>query len=499
MKNGFKFDKNIIKKVNNNKQSIIEYFILLIIVMLYFSVDWNLEYATDTYAIYMGDWSRVVHDFTFRSGRPVIAFFFAVLFEFQLSLNCIYFISFTLGIICLTCSMYIYRTLLSKVITSAFSRLLCTTAVYISPFFIEYFMFLEKGMFCFAILLCTMSAYFFIKFLQTEKLVFEVISLLFLVIEAFTYQAIAAFSIVLILPFVYYYKRTIKQIIVNLFFALANFGSVGLLSFIFLKFVGLSNRTESVSITLDHLINMGKQIIRIFISTMDILPKYLYALLCFAVFVVLIVNIVYMKKDVLLKSLYLIMQLMLIIFCATVTCILGVSGTAPRVVFPLGTCAASMLVFFELNIRDKEDWFYYIEKILQIFFCLFLVIELFSFQKIIIDKNKVAAIDEYRINMIGEQIDKYEDNSNKRIEYITFYKEDMDMNQYPDLFYSGDLVVSAFSTDWSDLAAFNYFLDANYQKGVPEDEIKEQFKNIEDYGIRTKLIFDNNTLHLYIY
>lgn len=479
---------------------IFEALLSLLIVFLFFGADWRLEYATDTYAIYMGDWSSVVDDFTFRSGRPMIGLFFSFLFSFHPSLQVIYFLSFSLGIVCLSLAVYLYQGQLKEVGISKFPRFLCTTAIYISPFIIEYFMFLEKGMFCFAILLCTISFLFFLRYLTIKNRIYELLSICFLIMVAFTYQGIVAFFFPLVLPFIFLYMDGVKTMCKNIFVALLNFGISGISSVIFLRVVGNSERTQTMFISWKNMFETGKQILRCFITSMNILPRGIYVFLCVLVFMFIFWEIKRQKKNVGLRISYLIIEMVLIILCSTVTCMLGVSGFAPRVIFPLGTCAATMLVYYEINVRSCEKKNIISEKTLQGLFLLFLLVEFISFQGIIIAKYKVAALDENRIRLIEEEIKEYENRSDKKIEYISFYKEDLDINQYPELFYSGDMVVSSFSTDWSDLSAINYYLCSEYKKGIPDEHIQIQLDAMEESKIyRIKYLFMDNTMHLRVY
>ena len=130
-----------------------------------------------------------------------------------------------------------------------------------------------------------------------------------------------------------------------------------------------------------------------------------------------------------------------------------------------------------------------------------LTIQYFSFNRIYIDKYKLNALDEYRYNYIGQAIDDYQENTGIEIKKIAFYSDaEKIYPPYPNLYCQGDLVVSAFYTDWSDIKALNYYLGGNYEKIDPLDEYVTYFAERNwDRLSSNQLLFEKDTLHICIY
>lgn len=130
-----------------------------------------------------------------------------------------------------------------------------------------------------------------------------------------------------------------------------------------------------------------------------------------------------------------------------------------------------------------------------------LIGQYFSFNKIYIDKYKLNALDEYRYNYIGQAINDYQNSTGTEITTISFYNDAMrTYPAYPGLYSQGDLVVSAFYPDWSNITALNYYLNSNYVKGKPLDKYEDYFASKDwDQLSQEQLIFEGDTLYLCIY
>ena len=130
-----------------------------------------------------------------------------------------------------------------------------------------------------------------------------------------------------------------------------------------------------------------------------------------------------------------------------------------------------------------------------------LVSQYFSFNKIYIDKYKVNALDQYRYECVSQAIHDYQDSTGTEITKVAFYSDAERLYpQYTNLFCNGDLVVSAFATEWSNVAAMNYYLNSDYEKVEPTEEYTAYFseKNWNHFS-QDQLIFDGDTLHICVY
>ena len=109
--------------------------------------------------------------------------------------------------------------------------------------------------------------------------------------------------------------------------------------------------------------------------------------------------------------------------------------------------------------------------------------------------------DEIRSDYIGQAISDYQYNTGNIVTKIAFYHDaSITYPPYPDLYCDGDLIVSSFYTDWSDISALNYYLGTDYQKTDSEEQYIEYFSNKDWWRLsQEQLIFDGDTLHLCVY
>ena len=130
--------------------------ISLLISLVFFAIFIKLEYATDTYSLFEEAVSTRVNHFLL-SGRFVTALWWGAVNFFHLSDYLIYLSSFALAIICITLSIYNLFLVFSKKIKNEVICLLVSTIIIINPFTIELFLFLEKGILTFAVLLSVLA------------------------------------------------------------------------------------------------------------------------------------------------------------------------------------------------------------------------------------------------------------------------------------------------------------------------------------------------------
>lgn len=72
--------------------------------------------------------------------------------------------------------------------------------------------------------------------------------------------------------------------------------------------------------------------------------------------------------------------------------------------------------------------------------------------------------------------------------------------QYGGVFQSGDLVVSSFLAEWSDLRAVNYYLGTAYVKAEPEEYYRAYFGS-KDWKVFSdeQMVLEGDTLHMCVY
>ena len=126
-----------------------EYGIILLFLLLLVFPLFKMEYATDTYTIQQVG-LKAFGDSMVSNGRIVIAIFFYLFDKLSIGVTGFYYASFILSIICM--SIAIYR--MYKIVEGRMGYLLSlfvAVLVVLNPLTVEYFLFIEKGFFAFAI------------------------------------------------------------------------------------------------------------------------------------------------------------------------------------------------------------------------------------------------------------------------------------------------------------------------------------------------------------
>ena len=189
---------------------------------------------------------------------------------------------------------------------------------------------------------------------------------------------------------------------------------------------------------------------------------------------------------------------------STATMIQGSGWWSTRTMYPFASIPAALAIDLFVN-KEDAPVNEFIKKSLR-FISLAALAVLMSgqylyFNKIYTDKYRLNALDQYRYQAIYQAICEYQESTGTEIKNVAFYTDaKISKPQYTNLYSTGDSVVSAFVTSWSDLNAMNYYLKTDYKKASPDEEYTEYFagKNWNTLS-KDQFIFDGDTLHICVY
>lgn len=473
------------------------------LVLLYFGINSYLSFATDTFATFSTGFYGAGLDMAMRNGRPVIGVMYILYALSGLSNVSFYYISSLLALLFLVCSVWIYQSTLTRYGVKENIGILLAFASVANIFIIEYFMFIEKCGFMLAILLNVIGVYWIEKFFDDHKIRHCCFSMVSMILAAFTYQGTIALFVILSMPFASRRAKTFRQYFLNGTAILVTYISSALINLLAFRFIFKNTR---ISAEINYFAQLKSVLEGVGYNskfTFNILPPYVFltaGYVCF--FTALVWSMVYLKK-----RLWRILNVFNIVIAAflfsTASIIQGSGWWSTRVVYPLASVVAVLAI--NIFIDEKETMNIFVQRILRITsllaILLVLLFQYFAFNKIYIDKYKSNALDEYRYTYIYQEICDYKESTGKDITQIAFYEDAKRYDaQYRNLYDTGDLVVSAFTTPWSDISAMNYYLKTNYVKVDPEEKYKEYFSG-KDWNClsQEQLIFDEDTLHLCVY
>lgn len=482
------------------------YRIVLIFSLIVFLFGGNcfVNFATDTYATFMhGD--RVAKDMLMRNGRAIIGIFYWLWQKINISNELFYYLSYCIAIINIFFAVSLTEKEYSIFIPNKHISVLASFTVICNIFIIEYMMFIEKGMFMFAILLNVFAFINFVRYLQTNENKYIRYSLAFMIFAVFTYQGTVPLFIILSFPMLKKYSKNITYYIKSGLVVILIYMIPCMLNFLWLKTIGGSRVSGNGDrLLMEQIEYIVRGLTSANVKMYSIIPPYVYIFFVFIVIVLSVMKIIRVKdkseKTIQLFNIFCICIFTLVVPIASI--IISSGWFAPRVIYPMASLLGILVINYFVNIQSTEATEKTITNAFLGMIGLIILLQYFGFNRIYIDKYICNYCDKVRYESLGALIDEYEKESGCVIEKIVFYNDAIiTPNQYSDLYYTGgDLVVSAFVTSWSDLNALNYYLKSNYSKGEKDDSIELYFYS-HDWSNYTEeqIIFDGDTLHYCVY
>lgn len=492
--------ENLISKLKRKKSELIK---IILITMLFFGTNVFFAFSTDTFATFANGFEYSAFDMATRNGRPIMGLIYELHYLSGLSNNSFYYISTALALLFLAVSIWLYQKILAKHELNENTRILVSFASIANIFIIEYFMFIEKCGFMLAVLLNIVAVYFIENFFEKKNPKYIVATLITMTLAIFTYQGTIALFVILSIPFAFKYAKGFRDYVVNIVYIGFSYAFPVLVDMVAFKFVFKSARILE---KIDFAANFKKIIHGLLgysVSTFDILPRYLFLTLFFLVLAAGVFLAMLHKRKLLCVLNIFVIVLASVVF-STATILQGSGWWSARTTYPIASVVGALAVHLLISSTDLSRKNKKVRAIQ--FFSIFvigilLVDQYFSFNKIYIDKYKLNALDEYRYNYVGQAISEYQESTGTEVTKVSFYNDASRTSPaYPHLYSQGDLVVSAFYTEWSDITALNYYLNSEYIKGEPLDKYAEYFAS-KDWNQLSKeqLIFEGNALHLCVY
>lgn len=473
-----------------------ELFFCFLITVFFFGINFLPEFATDTYATFqISHWQWMLYG----NGRIVTAFVYFIIEWLSLSPNTIYALSYLGAIVFLALSTYIVSRVLSRYSGKSILNICISFLTVANIFSIEYFLFIEKALFLFALFLNTLAFASMECFFRKKKKRNLCYSFLCLLTAVFIYQITLGLFVILCLPFICLHSKTLKQFVCNNVIVALLYGTNLLIALITTRYLLNSQRiATNMDIDLSTII---RKLIDVTVNTNGILPKGCFILIL--LFILIIYGIVIChsseKTIFLLRLFYITLGTIMVGFLPFYSGIYA--NYCPRVLYPYACLSGILLINLTVSNEGEKQHNRFLPSRAIIFavtlFALFC--QYFSFLNIFIDRYKCNQTDKYISEMIAERIKEYENESHNVIEYICFYKDASPSYSHRDL-NSSNLSPRAAIADWSDLNSLNYYLNTSYVKGEPDPGYQAYFekRNWDTYS-DSQLIFDENTLHICVY
>lgn len=473
-------------------------YLFLIITLLYFGMFISLELAADTYCVFTAATKYYAQHFL-QSGRFVSAFFLCFIRFFNFSNNVLYYISFIIGIISTTLSMYFLNNIISNKINNKLLSILLSVLIVICPFSIELFLFLEKGIMMLSVLLEILAFKYFSEYMKNYDKKYIFIVLLLMILASFSYQGTIGLFVTLGCLVIIEKSNSIKSFIKNNIILALLYGLPAALNYLIVRCMFKNSRVSSPIIIKESLKKIFENIINMLRDTYQILPKYFF--ITFGIILLLLVLYLILKNKKfkvinILKLFYIITINFLVIIMPQIMQGTDSIGFAPRNTYPFASILGILILFaFYIKIMDKK----YI-KLIIIIIILFLGVQYVSFNKIEKDRYILNYMDKYNANLVLKKVTNYENNTGNYVKKVAFYNDEIQYT-YPNLFVSGDINIKATYPEWCRTDYLSYYLNRKLTEVKFDNKVYENyFKNKEWISFDLEqVIIINDTIYIYLY
>lgn len=467
----------------------------LLLTLIFVAPLFKMEYATDTYTMASSGFLPSAEHMLYNNGRALIAAFYYLCDFLSISIQAFYYFSLLLAIISI--SLAIYR--LFKLFSRDFAKLpafFFAILFVLNPITTEYLLFIEKGFFFLAILLCVFALEGFCMLTDGRRRGLA-ISLICILLASFIYQSIPGGFLLMCALFALLKSNSAKKLFINLALSLGIYGFGAFCNLIFLRLLRSSSR-------LDGDFSVSNIIKAVFL--LDFYTVFIYLALALLLLALCIV----LNKRTSGKPFS--KELFHFVFASFLLCFIGVGITiAPfalvaenevwitfRIIYPIGVLVFALPYYF--CAKDKNTFKSKASRRGSFLLLFILVLNFAFFQTMIISRIINNETDKALCEKIGEEISLYENESGIDVKNVKIYYDRSTTKKNAGVLKIGDSNVRAFSKTWSDVCHMNVILGRSLVKCSPDKKYVDYFSK-KDYSAydREQLIFEGDTLHICVY
>ena len=481
------YNKNV--KVKVLKKLFFYFFISVI----FFGLLFKIEYATDTYSVFNFDKQAIFNQYA-MSGRFISAVVGKIVKTLNLSEQEIYLGSFVLAIACAVLSQYMLYTIIEKNVENIIIRLIIPTLIIINPFSIELFLYIEKGIMWFGILMCIAGVKSIVSFFETNKRKYILFAAILIFIANCSYQGIVGIFVSITLVFILKYSNSIKQFIINNFIVGSVYVVPAVLDFLIMKLIFKTSRINGNVALIESVKKILKYTIEMYIKMYNLLPKYAFILLILFTFTVFCSKIWKEKKIVhILKILYLIIGITIFAVAPHFIQPTDLIWFVPRSTYSFASMYGIIVLYLVMNYEINGLF----KKVIIAISCFFILFQAQKFIKIEKDRYILNKKDENITMIIIEQINNYEKQTGKRITQVSIFEDEKPNYTYNGIFATGDMNIKCYSTNWSAIEILKYYSKKDLKLVEKDKEIELRFKNRNwDEFSFEQIIFKDNTINI---
>lgn len=466
--------KEKIKNILNDKNL----WIFTAIVLIFFGVFLRMEFAVDSYATLTFSLKQFFNQFA-SSGRFLLIIAGGLLKILKIKPEVVYVISFITAIICMIVSLYKLYTIIEKDIKSKTMKIILPVLIILNAFSIELFLFIEKGIMIFSVMMSVFAVGEIKKWLEDKEKKHLIKTFIYMLLSNFSYQGVVGIFIAIAIIYILKYSKNIKEFIINNIVVALSYGIPAIIDYVLIKIVCKSSRVSGNIIWSESLKKVGNSTLEMIKSTYRILPKYFLLILIIVLLGLIIYQILTKKVDTKFKLIDL--SKILYIIAAVI-----IGAVAPQLMQNTDSIwfvarstysYASLFGILSLYAFMNYDIKIYVKYIILTMSAILLVVQFYRFNIIETDRYKLNAIDYQITKEISEEIDKYEKDTGNKITKISIYEDKMTGYTYSGIFATGDTNIKAYMNNWSILYILKYYCGRDLKEAENDPEIEEEFKN----------------------
>ena len=231
-----------------------------------------------------------------------------------------------------------------------------------------------------------------------------------------------------------------------------------------------------------------------FITTFDLMPKYAFILLILFTFTLFCCKIWKEKRYLhVFRLCYIVIGIVFIAIAPQFVHPTDSIWFVPRTTYSFSSMFGILVLYLVMN--------YELERIYKISIivlsCSIILFQAKVFIKIERDRFLLNEIDEEITMQIIEQMDRYEEQTGKKITKVSVYQDNIINYTYDGIFATGDMNIKCYFADWSTIEILKYYSKKDLKLVQRDKKLEHQFKE-KDWNRfnMEQIIFKDNTINI---
>ena len=211
------------------------------ITLIFFGIFAKMEFAVDSYATLTFSIKGFITQFA-SSGRFCLVIVGVILKMLNLKYETIYIISFIGAIVCMIISLYKLYLIIKDDIKNDILKILIPTLIVLNAFSLELFLFIEKGIMLFGVMVCIFAVGEIKKWLESKNKKYLVTTFIFMLLGNFSYQGVVGIFVAIAIIYIIKYSKNIKEFIINNIVVALSYGIPAVIDYLLIKVLYSSSR-----------------------------------------------------------------------------------------------------------------------------------------------------------------------------------------------------------------------------------------------------------------